>query len=480
MFEPLSRAFRSLKMKPKSMSKDDIAEFLRVTPQALAAFEQAYTKAALSMEDDNFFSVNSRDASAQNHLLDSTTLQENNTFDAHELEALVSKIVKELLCETQLYVFDGTDVKTFTPAPNIPSASVSNEDLHSIPLSIRPQLTGRLMKVDMQGPNYQHLLWLYRESLNAKSEGRRKQAYHMFRQGLDILDLDEVMYRIIETNPNSMGHWFPQLVEACKSQSFFKLPATTIARVPLSLLQLTRVDYELLTPSTLRIVDEWAYRAFGLNEEKEYFIKTGTYSSKFDYRNAYVHGAKEVHELGEYLLFIHYQALRMAGPLSSPCIYGVSTTNEWVVREYIPDKEGNPCIYKGLPLHTEYRVFVDCDSDTVIGISPYWEPETMKKRFAHEADANSPHQIHDYIIFSSHEEVLMQRYMKNKDAVADGIRAILPTLNLCGQWSVDVMQNGEDFYIIDMAVAENSEFYECVPKELRHPRAENWLPDISS
>ena len=50
----------------------------------------------------------------------------------------------------------------------------------------------------------------------------------------------------------------------------------------------------------------------------------------------------------------------MAGPLSFPCIYGVSTTNEWVVREFIPDKEGNPCIYHGLPLHTEYRVFVDC------------------------------------------------------------------------------------------------------------------------
>lgn len=57
----------------------------------------------------------------------------------------------------------------------------------------------------------------------------------------------------------------------------------------------------------------------------------------------------------------------MASPLSQPSIYGVSTTNEWVVREFIPDKEGNPCIYKGLPLHTEYRVFVDCDTDEVLG-----------------------------------------------------------------------------------------------------------------
>ncbi|MBR0283080.1 MAG: RICIN domain-containing protein, partial [Oscillibacter sp.] len=30
------------------------------------------------------------------------------------------------------------------------------------------------------------------------------------------------------------------------------------------------------------------------------------------------------------------------------------------------DKENNPCIYKGMPLHTEYRVFVDFDTDEVL------------------------------------------------------------------------------------------------------------------
>ena len=64
-----------------------------------------------------------------------------------------------------------------------------------------------------------------------------------------------------------------------------------------------------LTPATLRIVDEFCYKAFELDPQKEYFIKTGTYSSKFDFRNAHVVGEREVNELGEYLLFIHYQAL---------------------------------------------------------------------------------------------------------------------------------------------------------------------------
>mgnify|MGYP000902759915 CR=1 FL=1 len=83
-------------------------------------------------------------------------------------------------------------------------------------------------------------------------------------------------------------------------------------------------------------------KAFDLDVNKKYFVKTGTYSSKFDFRNALVQGEQEVRELGEYLLFIHFQALQMASPLTQPIIYGVSTTNEWVVREFIEDVENNP------------------------------------------------------------------------------------------------------------------------------------------
>lgn len=49
-----------------------------------------------------------------------------------------------------------------------------------------------------------------------------------------------------------------------------------------------------------------------------------------------------------------------------------------------------------------------------------------------------------------------------------------------GQWSIDIMQNGNDFYFIDMAVAENSAFFrEAVPLESRKPMKENWIPDLS-
>ena len=301
--------------------------------------------------------------------------------------------------------------------------------------------------------------------------------YNLFRQGLDILDLDPITYKIIETNPNSMGYWFPELVEKCKD-SFFKLPKTTIIKVPITLLQLTRTDYQSLTPITIKILDDYCMKAFNLDVNKEYFIKTGTYSSKYDFRNTHVYGEKEVRELGEYLLFIHFQALQMASPLSSPCIYGVSTTTEWVVREFIKDKENNPSIYMGMPLHTEYRVFVDFDEDKILGISPYWEPDTMKKRFGNSNDSNDPDKIHDYIIYKMHEQTLMKRYEDNKNIVLNNIEKLISDISLPGQWSIDIMQNGDDFYIIDMALAINSALKECVPSGLLKEPEENWIPKL--
>lgn len=477
MFKQLMQVLKKPDTGNQTMTKDAIAEFLRIHPEALEAFETSYEKNALNEVSDNFFDINSRQAAADRNTIapDCPDIHVDKEYLAH----LEDRIVEELLAQTEVFTFDGKLTKT-EKLLKLPEGTkpVSLKDINQLPLDVRPQLSGTLMKKDFTEQNYPHLLWLYKESLEAESMEKRKYVYHTFRQGLDILDLDYITYEIIGTNKNSMGHWFPQLVEACQNQDYFKIPATTIAKVPITLLQLTRQEYGSLTQTTLNIVDNWAQKAFHLDENKEYFIKTGTYSSKFDFRNAHVHGAKEVRELGEYLLYIHFQALQMASPLSKPTIYGVSTTNEWVVREFIHDKENNPSIYKGLPLHTEYRVFVDCDTDNVIGITPYWEPETMKKRFGHGSDADSPHQLHDYVVYKAHEETLMNRYYENKDAVVSHIEAILPNLDLTGQWSIDVMQNGDDFWIIDMAVAENSAFYECVPKNLRKPVKENWIPEL--
>ena len=77
---------------------------------------------------------------------------------------------------------------------------------------------------------------------------------------------------------------------------------------------------------------------------------------------------------------------------------------------------------------------------------PYWEPELMKKRFAEHRDG---HDVHDEIVFHAYEEKLMSRYNENKNVVLQHIEELIPDLNLSGQWSIDIMQNGDDFWLID-------------------------------
>ena len=444
----------------KHDSRDEIPKFLKTTPDALEEFESIY-KSFSEEENKNtsdFFKLNSRDVSVKEAITDDYT------------DTIIKKIVDELLYISQ-----------YNSLPNISDSEcklVTNEDLKMLPEENRPQLTGTLVTKDISEPVYIILLDLYKRYINENNSKDKMQLYHIFRQGLDIMDLDYVTYQIIDQNPNSMGYWFPALKNASENQDFFKIPDTKIVKVPLPILQLTRLDYMSLTPATLKIVDEWCKKIFMLDENKTYFIKTGTYSSKFDFRNAKVTSPKEVNEIGQYLLFIHHQALQMASPLSSPCIYGVSTTTEWVVREYIEDVENNPCIYHGMPLHTEYRVFVDLDTKEVLGNLLYWDSDLMKKRFLQKNDADTADMKHDYVIYSMHEDTIKERFNKNKDIVTEKIKELLPYINLSGQWSIDIMQNGDDFYIIDMATANTSALRDKLPEGIVKEKDENWIPVI--
>lgn len=467
-----SKAKMSIK-KNENIGKDELIALLKTTPEAFAEYEKAYERFVLNGISDNFFEINSRQAVEQ--------MADNDTIPQDEVvEKIIERITQELLLHTEVLYYDGKNLSFEHPGENIQiSEFVTKEELSRIPEHLRPQLSAQCIKRDFDTASGIMLLETYYRYTQESDPKKKMDFYNHFRQGLDILDLDELTYSIIRMNQNSMGHWFPALVHACSNQSFFRIPKTKIVEVPITMLQLTHLDYCSLTPSTLQIVDKWVNAVFKPDVNLDYFIKTGTYSSKFDFRNEKVHGAKEVLEMGQYLLFIHFQALQMASPLSRPCIYGASTTTEWVMREFIPDKENNPTIYKGMPLHTEYRVFVDADRKLVLSCVPYWEPNTMKKRFEEGARRDNKHDLHDYYSYSIHEETLMNRYKENAGKVYLNIQKILPALELTGQWSIDIMQNGDEFWIIDMAKAENSTFYDSVPEKLRNRSNESWIPQLT-
>lgn len=456
--------------KKKALSPQAIAELINTTPEALQEFEKAYHVARVT-----------RDRTADTALPD--TVQPTSALtDAQEasVDNMIENIVNDLLAQAAVWSTNDTKSTDITPVKTAGNMidRVNPADIAALPADYRPQLTGTSMSVDLQQPSSPAVLYFLQQYLK---RGDRRD-YDMFRQGLDILDLDPLLYSIIAQNKNSMGHWLPAINDAVKNTSdpFFKIPATKVMTVPITLLQLTRQPYELLTPTTKRILNEFCHKAFDLDDSKTYFVKTGTNASKFNFRNAKVQGASEVQTLGEYLLYNHSRALSMASPLCQPSIYGMATTTEWAVRDFIEDKEDNPTIYNGLPLHTEYRVFVDMNANNVLSIENYWRPDVMEQRFERPAltGLEEVDNVHDAITYGANKQRLCERYEANKDTVAAHIKELLPNIDLNGQWSIDVMQNGDDFYIIDMATAQSSAFYESVEPALRRPLPENWIPKL--
>lgn len=496
-----------------------------------------------------------------------------------DIELLKEKIVEELVSRTQIWTYDSKSNCTDLIVPDkrlVPK--VSGKEVNKLDTSIRPQLTGYLMKVDINGQSGACLLESYSRYLTEKDPRVSKHYYNMFRQGLDLLDLDPIVYTILNQNKNSMGYWLPEIVDSVDEEGFFKVPKTKIIKVPMPLLQLTRLEYSSLNKTTLDIVNEYCKRVFDLDINKKYFVKTGTYCSKFDFRNALVQGESEVNTLGEYLLFVHSQALESAHfdveneKNRRPIIYGKSTTNEWVVRDFIEDKEDNLTIYHGLPLHTEYRVFVDFDTKEVLGVHSYWDKDLLEKTFSDRVKKgnellesysnmlneemnryidcvnndikllgieklkkkkeyqieeirliiskiselvikqiekkpksrntnklqnilafgeNTLHNIntiftikqdvvdctHDLLTYRANFETLNNRYLANKDKVCKHIEEMIQNVNLTGQWSIDIMQNKDDFYLIDMQGAEHSTYYkEVVEEEKRKKDEEEWIP----
>ena len=442
----LTNILNGINKKDKNeMTVEKAVKIFKNNKEKFEEFEEFYKKNVLTEIPKNYFEINSRQAT-------------DKVSTAGEIDyELVKRIVNELANGTNVIeIKDNKAIEKTLEFEHNPITDIN--ELIKLDGEKQVQFTKNFSKFDMSPEESLKALVFF-----------AKHNYGMFRGGLETLDLSPTLYKILDNNINQMGYWLPKVAEI----SPFKIPDTKIMKVPLSLLQLGRVfEYNELTPTTFKIINEYCKKVFELDLNGTYFIKNGVFSSKFDFRNAKVTTPQEVAELGQYLFYIHQQACQMASLLNNKSIYGCGTTNEWIVREYIesPVKE---TIYMGLPLNTEYRIFVDFDKKTILSDNQYWNKEVMNKRF--EENRNN-HDIHDVITYNMASERLEKTYNENIGKVKEMMQELLNNnIEMTGQWSVDIMQVKNDFYLIDMALAENSFYYDSVPKELRKPTTERWL-----
>ena len=57
-----------------------------------------------------------------------------------------------------------------------------------------------------------------------------------------------------------MGYWFHEIVNEIRDEAFFKIPKTTIIKVPMLLSQLICLGYDTINKITLDIVNEYCYK----------------------------------------------------------------------------------------------------------------------------------------------------------------------------------------------------------------------------
>ena len=190
----------------KGLLKDETARLLKTSPEALARFEEVYAASALVPADD-LVRFNAKRAAA-----DLPEFIPESESARKQVDEIIDRVVNELLDDTRISYYDGSQISDVVFKGLRKEPFITNDDLKMFPKELKPQLSGQLMQVDINGASSDVLLWHLSQYLKTKNPKKKKFFYNQFRQGLDILDLDPIVYAIISKNQTSISNWFPQLI----------------------------------------------------------------------------------------------------------------------------------------------------------------------------------------------------------------------------------------------------------------------------
>ena len=249
-------------------------------------------------------------------------------------------------------------------------------------------------------------------------------------------------YNELKQDPNLLSHWFPAIKECG-----IHVPETEVIPVPEHVTQAFFMDnmdkdretvYNWVNEAVMPVVTNFPYHF----NTPLLFMKNGCFSNKFDARNCFVN--RDAHEITHKLISINYDAL----------CFGAGGITDLVFRQFIPHvTEKTPCIYHGLPLRPEFRVFYNFDEHRVLYSVNYWDWDYCHDAISRDAT--------DRIVYEDiYPEISRQFDCRHKD-VEDMVQEHLQSVTvLSGRWSVDILLDESDTYwLIDMAIAEQSAYW---------------------
>ena len=154
-----------------ALSREEIIEMLKTSPEKLDAFEAYYKTQVLPNQTmtDNLFTCNVKQVAEE-----TADPKLSNEY----VNSLIHRIVDELLALTTTFVYDGTSVCNNKCLTVSNQTAVINDEIKVLPLELRPQLTGSLMTTDLDANDTSAaLLWFAKEMQKTNDPVRYQTMY---------------------------------------------------------------------------------------------------------------------------------------------------------------------------------------------------------------------------------------------------------------------------------------------------------------
>lgn len=242
---------------------------------------------------------------------------------------------------------------------------------------------------------------------------------------------------------NNISFWYPKIKDCG-----INVPQTFIVQVPENVMKASFLDnHDKDRETILEFIKNKIMPILSDNSMYFFFMKNGTFSNKFDFNDSCKCRA-ELFEVVEHFMNICYHANCFeAGGIS-----------EVAIREYIGDwnylEQNIPCIYNGMPLRPEFRVFYDFDERKVLYSVNYWDWD-----YCHEGICK--YNATDEIVYEYYYGNIMNEFESRQQKVEMLVYIGMRDVRMTGKWSIDIMwdEQRQEYWLIDMAQAEHSAYW---------------------
>ena len=245
-------------------------------------------------------------------------------------------------------------------------------------------------------------------------------------------------------NPNNFSFWFKEVLNGIGPKRFnkdFIIPFSVVIDCPEKLLG----RFTCEEPGDYEEIIDWIVKdVYPVVKDKfpegQCFVKNGCFSNKFNFNASCFLQEISVVEIFKKLREISCGAMMLetGGDL------------EFVFRRFIEAKNPYGHIYNGMPVRPETRVFYDFETKKVLYSANYWDWNYCSEYWNDE----------DFAVMEKCKDKLNSFFELTKTALEEKVAKNFKYVKLKGQWSIDFMAEGGMWYMIDMAIAQRSAYWD--------------------